>query len=103
MIDKTTLIPTLLDRLQKMPVGHCVDIRTYKRNRSVLFIKKSEQDFRILQNGFQTREHRVSLTKMPRFLKGVLKKEFPRSNKVRLYDLGPYDPRTSPHMERKVL
>ena len=103
MIDKTTLIPTLLERLQKMPVGHCVDIRTYKRNRSVLFIKESEQDFRILQNGFQTLEHQVSLTKMPRFLKGILKKEFPRSNKVRLYDLGLYNPQTSQHMERKVL
>lgn len=103
MIDKTNLIPTVLEKLKKLPRGNALDMRTYKRNRSVLFVRLSSRDFRIIQNGYEYREHRVPLDKMGKFLKSILKKEFPRSNKIRLYDLGEFDQLAPPGQDRKII
>lgn len=92
MIDKATAMETMMRKLKKLPVGHCLDMRTYKRNRSVV-IKKIDQDSLIVvQNGYEQARYEVNMSKMKKLLKGLLKKEFPRSTKIRLYALGPCQP-----------
>lgn len=88
MIDKDTAIPTIMNRLKKLPVGHAIDLRTYKRNRSVVIARIGEDEYDVVENGFHEERFRVSLDKMKKLLKLLLKKEFPRSTKMRLYDLG---------------
>ncbi len=88
MIDKATAIPTIITKLKKLPIGHAIDIRTYKRNRSVVIARLGEDEFDVVENGFHEERFRVSLTKMKKLLKILLKKEFPRSTKMRMYDLG---------------
>ncbi len=39
----------------------------------------------VIQDGFGKDRFEVPITELPRLLKNLLKKEFPRSNKVRLY------------------
>ena len=92
MIDKRNLPKVLLERLAKLPVGHAVDIRTYKRDRSVTFMRLDEERFRVVVDGFGQDDVTLPEARLSKFIRKVLRSEFPRSNKVRLYMLGPYDP-----------
>ena len=52
MIDKDKIIETVITKLKKLPLEHYLDLRTYKRNRSLVIIKKSEDDFLIIEDGY---------------------------------------------------
>ena len=104
MIDKTNIISAVMERLQNLEVGHYLDVRTYKRNRYVLFVKKGEDDFLVIENGyFQERFENVSIKKIKKLFKTLLKKEFPRSTKIRVYNMGQYDEEEAEKMQRKTL
>ncbi len=104
MIDKSSSVSTILDRLDKLPLGHCLEIRTYKRNRRVLFHRAEKDAWNVLQDGFaKDLFENVALEKMRKLLQNLLRKEFPRSTKIRLYALGPCDPKETSTLERKVL
>ncbi len=103
MIDKTTAVDTVLERLAALPAGSCIDLRTYKRNRSVLIKRTGDDAFLVLENGFHEERFECGLKKMRKLLKTLLKKEFPRSNKIRLYNLGPCDPEESAAVKRKKI
>jgi len=85
MIDKTTIIPTVVKRLKAIEPGNFIDLRTYKRNRSVVIHKTGADSFRIVEDGFYNAEFEGDLVFVRKLMKTLLKKEFPRSNKVRLY------------------
>ena len=91
MLDVSALIPAVQAKLDKLPSGHALDLRTYKRNRSVIILKEDEDSFLFLENGFYRDRFSVPADKVKKTLKKLLKKEFPRSRKVRVYDLGPWD------------
>ena len=92
MIDVRTIKKSLLPRLLELPPGHALDVRTYKRNRSAVFVRLGPEAWRILENGYETRDFSVSDKDLARAVKGLMRREFPRSNKVRVYALGPFDP-----------
>ena len=104
MLDKRSAVAKLLERLVKLPEGHSLEIRTYKRNRRVLFQRTSENTWVVLQDGF-AREifENVPLEKLRKLVHSLLRKEFPRSTKIRLYALGPCDSAEAALLERKVL
>jgi hypothetical protein len=87
MIPITTVIPTVMSRIKKLPFGHGLDLRTYKRDRSILITREADDRFTVIQDGFGKDRLDTSTAKLPRLLKKLLKKEFPRSNKVRLYSV----------------
>lgn len=93
MIDKATAMETVLERLARLPVGDALDMRTYKRNRSVVLHKTAEDGYTVIQNGFEQAVYEdLSAKKLKKQLKTLLKKEFPRSTKIRLYTLESFDP-----------
>ena len=103
MIDKATALTVLPRKLAALPEGHALDMRTYKRNRSVVFVRQGDDAFLVLEKGFE--EHRfesVPLSGMRKLLKTLLAREFPRSTKIRLYDLGPFEP-SKASLARKTL
>jgi hypothetical protein len=87
MIDKTRIIDAVCERLKKLPVSHCLDLRTYKRNRSVMIAKVAEDDLLIIEDGYFKERFRIKPEKLKKALKTLMKKEFPRSRKIRLYAL----------------
>lgn len=101
MIDKRNLRAVLLERLAVLPVGHAVDIRTYKRDRSVVFTRLDASLFRVVVRGFAKDDSVVPEERLPRVIRSLLSSEFPRSNKVRLYMLGEHDPDIDPAAARK--
>ena len=103
MIDKTNIITTLLERLDKMPVGHHLDVRPYKRNRSVMIVRKSEALYEIIEEGFFSERFSVEASKLKKTLGNVIRKEFPRSRKIRVYAMGAYKEEETGRAKRKKI
>lgn len=92
MIDKSTALEDILRRLDKLPELHCLDLRSYKRNRSLLLRRLGPDAFEVWEDGFALERHTADTKGMRRLLRTLFKKEFPRSTKLRVYQLGPCDP-----------
>jgi hypothetical protein len=103
MIDKSKIIETVHERLKNLPTGHYLDLRTYKRNRSVIIAKMGDDDLLIIENGYFTERFRLKPEKLKKTLKTILKKEFPRSQKFRLYVMGRFTEEEALRTKRKVL
>lgn len=103
MIDKEVFLRFIIQKAEKLPVGHYLDIRTYKRNRSVLLIKEGENFFRIIENGFYQNEFKSSFKELKKIFKKLLKIEFPRSHKIRVYNMGEYKETEAKKTKRKKL
>ena len=87
----------------KLPIGHYIDIRTYKRNRYLLIIKLDNNTIRIIENGYSQMEYKIEKDKFHKLMKMLIKKEFPRSNKIRLYMMGEYIESKALRVGRKIL
>ncbi len=103
MIDKTVFIKTILERAKSLPVGDYLDIRSYKRNRSLLFIRVTEDHYHIIEDGFFQEEFHLKYEELRSFFKKVLKREFPRSHKLRVYNMGAYDAEKHAGIKRKKI
>lgn len=103
MIDKTEIIDAVNERLKKLPVGHSLDLRTYKRNRSVIIVKIGEDDLLIIEDGFFKERFHISSDKVKKLLTTLLRKEFPRSHKIRLYTMGRFTEEETKNTTRKIL
>ena len=102
MIEKGNVIAAVLARLKKLSVGEHLDVRSYKRDRSVLIIRHDSSTVRILERGFFEEEHMVEAVQLKKTLKLIVKREFPRSNKLRLYDMGPYEAFAATPRRKKI-
>jgi hypothetical protein len=103
MIDKAKIIDTVCERLKKLPMGHYLDLQTYKRNRSLLIARMDEGDLLVIENGYFKERFRVRSEKLKKLLKTLLKKEFPRSQKIRLYVMGEFEEDQALNVKRKIL
>jgi hypothetical protein len=90
MIDKEKILDTVAGRLKNLPVGHYLNLRTYKRNRSVIIVKQSENNLLIIEDGFSKEKFCITSEKLKKLLTTLLRKEFPRSHKIRLYVMGKF-------------
>jgi hypothetical protein len=103
MIDKTRIVDTVCERISTLPVSHCLDLRTYKRNRSVVIVKLAEDNLLIVENGYFEERFEIRPDKLRKVLKTLLKKEFPRSRKIRLYVLDRFVEDEDLSARRKVI
>jgi len=85
MIDIASAIPTILTKLKKIPIDHYLDLQTFKKDRSITIIRQTEGEFQIIERGFHDDIFSVKASKLKKTIKTLLKREFPRSNKIRLY------------------
>ncbi|NDV27855.1 hypothetical protein [Desulfovibrio sp. JC010] len=91
MLDKASAIETVIRKLKKLPVGRGLDLRTYKRDRSVVILRTAEDDFEVIEDGFDQQRFSEDFKGLKKLLKKLLKREFPRSNKIRVYDVNTDD------------
>ena len=68
-----------------------LEILTYKRNRGITIIKIDDDTLSIQERGYENNTFQVSMDDLTKQLKTIAKREFPRSRKVRVYQLdSPY-------------
>ncbi len=89
-----------LTALKKMPVGQGLEMLSYKRNRGISILRTSLDHYRVWERGYLEQDVTVTEKQISRTLKGMMKREFPRSRKVRIYHLGDH---TQLGLERKKL
>lgn len=83
-VDKTTALQIVLRRLQKMQDGERLTLLTWKKDRSVCLTPRGNGDIEVYESGFVEQTTIVPLSKLRKLLKTLLKREFPRSHKIRL-------------------
>ncbi len=103
MIDKTKIIDTVRERLEKLPLGHYIDLKTYKRNRTVIIVKIDEKELLVIEDGYFKDRFLIKPDKLKKLLKTLLKREFPRSKKIRLYVMGKFVDEEAFNTIRKIL
>ena len=85
MINKDSFIADNLKRLEKLEVGKCLDIRTFKKDRKVV-IEKLAVNYNVYEEGFEKQSFmNLEVQDMKKLLKTLERREFPRSNKLRVY------------------
>lgn len=87
MYAKESLIDQIIPRLKKLKFTEKILLTTYKRNRSLTILKIKEDTFLFEQRGYWEKSFEVKEKKLSKKLKQVLREEFPRSHKVRVYFL----------------
>ena len=82
MIAKASLQSELQARLKKMNNGDTLSVRTWKGDRGLTITCTGADTFRLAEDGFQAQ----TLDNLSRqaVLKPIARREFPRSNKLRL-------------------
>ena len=101
MIDIQQAVPTVLKRLKRLHVGECIELCSYKRDRCLLLTPVEDDTVLVIERGFEEHHFEVEPGKLKKLLKTLVRREFPRSTKLRLYDLGPCDPTTP--IQRKTI
>lgn len=76
------------------------EILSYKRNRGVSVLKIDDDNFIIREKGYCDEEKTISQPEIIKKLETIIKREFPRSRKLRIYSISaPEDL----HKQRKKL
>ncbi len=79
-------------RLKKLDPPAGIEILTYKRNRGLSILKQEDGTLTVRERGYEENLFSVTMAELPRLIKAIAKREFPRSRKVRFYQLdGPED------------
>jgi len=97
------MIDTVCERLKKLPLGHYIDLKTYKRNRTVIIVKVDEKKLLVIEDGYFKDRFLIKSDKLKKLLKILLKKEFPRSKKIRLYVMGKFVDEEALNTIRKII
>ena len=84
MVDIFSAANTVIRRLAGVPEGSGIRMLTFKKDRSVTIIRIDAGTFRVIEQGFENREFVVEEKRLRKTVKNLLKREFPRSRKVRL-------------------
>ncbi len=77
-----------------------VELLSYKRNRAIAVICQAEKTFLVKERGYIVQEVVSSAQDLPRLLKEMIKREFPRSRKVRLAKFS--DPEELDRVKQKI-
>ncbi|ACX52032.1 conserved hypothetical protein [Ammonifex degensii KC4] len=78
--------------LAKLTPPQGVEILSYKRNRGIAILRLDEKTFLVRERGYEKAEFRIAEEDLPKLLRSLMKREFPRSRKLRIYRLsGPDD------------
>ncbi len=85
LINKSAILSYTLRELQKIPLFSSVGLYSYKRNRRVILSKTSEESYLIKVNGYMALDKRISKKNVEKELRTIIKREFPRSRKIRFY------------------
>ncbi|HID98204.1 MAG TPA: hypothetical protein EYP57_08475 [Thermodesulfobacteriaceae bacterium] len=91
LINIDSALNRVKQQLRKIQPGQCIEILSYKRNRGVSITLLENGQVHVRERGYEELERVVEKQALSRLLKSVMKREFPRSRKVRIYRLESMD------------
>ncbi len=87
LVNIESALRKVLNSLKKAQEGSGLEMLSYKRNRGITVLKESPDSFVLRERGYENREISCTSKELQRHLKAMMKREFPRSRKVRIYML----------------
>lgn len=91
LINIKTAIKRVQQVIRKIDPPQGVEILTYKRNRGISIIKLDDDNLSVQERGYEEKTFQTTSADLAKLLKSIAKREFPRSRKVRVYQLdSPY-------------
>ena len=87
LVNIDSVIRTLLPKLEKLSPPQGIELLSYKRNRSIAVLLLGDNTFLVRERGYLEEEQGVEKNGLQKHLKSLIKYEFPRSRKIRLYQI----------------
>ena len=87
LINVDSALKRVLSQVKKLVPDQGLEILSYKRNRGVTLVKIGEETIEVSERGYRDETFVIPITELQRILKAIMKIEFPRSRKVRIYQI----------------
>jgi hypothetical protein len=84
LVNIDTVLHEVKRYLKNCCEGGGLEIMSYKRNRTVAIIRHGNRKVLVREEGYQSKEWLLGEDDLPKKLKSLFKREFPRSRKLRL-------------------
>ena len=85
LINIDNIVQDILRLLKNTDANTGLEIMSYKRNRAISITRIDDKDFLVIENGYVHDENTINSELLGKHLKKLVKKEFPRSKKVRIF------------------
>ena len=87
LVNIDSVLRQVLQKLEKLNPPRGIELLSYKRNRSVAVLLLGDNSFLVRERGYREEELVLDKAELAKHLRVLIKFEFPRSRKVRLYQL----------------
>lgn len=87
LVNIDSVLRSLLQKLDKLNAGQGIELLSYKRNRSIAVLLLSDDKILVRERGYRVEEQVAEKDSLAKLLKSLIKYEFPRSRKVRMYQV----------------
>ena len=92
LVSIDSVLRNLLQKLKKMHPPQGIELLSYKRNRSIAVLLLDDGKILVRERGYREDEQIIEKGMLPKHIKSLIKYEFPRSRKVRMYQVdGPLE------------
>ena len=87
LVNIDSVLRNLLQKVEKLNPPQGIELLSYKRNRSVAVLLLDNEKFLVRERGYRDAEQVIEKDQLQKCLKSLIKYEFPRSRKIRMYQL----------------
>ena len=100
LVNIATILTDTLRILKKIDAPGGIELLSYKRNRGIAIIKKKNGFQELREHGYEEQAFELPDDQLAKELKTMIKREFPRSKKVRLIKFN--DPKELDRIHQKI-
>ena len=87
LVNIDSVLRNLVQKLGKLSPPQGIELLSYKRNRSIAVLLLPDNTFLVRERGYREEEQIIDKAGLQKHLKSLIKYEFPRSRKVRMYQV----------------
>ena len=87
LVNIDSVVRNLLQKLEKLSPPQGIELLSYKRNRSIAVLLRADSTFLVRERGYREEEQVIDKAGLQKHLKSLVKYEFPRSRKIRMYQI----------------
>ena len=92
LVNIDSVLRNLLQKLKKLDPPQGIELLSYKRNRSIAVLLQENNTILVRERGYRSSEKVLGRPGLLKYLKSLIKYEFPRSRKLRICQVaGPAD------------
>jgi len=87
LVNIDSVLRNLLQKLKKLDPPQGIELLSYKRNRSIAVLLLDDGKILVRERGYRDNEQIIDKSLLSKQIKALIKYEFPRSRKVRVYQV----------------